>query len=482
MAGFFNNNPEPVDDGQQSVSGLVKEFNRQFSVVNEGGCAAVFRRVFDPVRHRFHFERISFTDFRSLYLNRTVQTGIGKDGKPKYAQAADAWLRNPHRKQYLGGVVFDPTGRFDEGVLNLWHGFGVSPIPGSWQRLKDHLRYVLCAGKVDGYEYVMDWSARLVQFPAEQGEVAIVMRGIEGCGKGLFGNSLRRLLGQHGVAISNSKHLTGNFNGHLRDTVLLFVDEAFYAGDKAHVGILRALVTEAYFILEGKYRDAIECPNYLHIVMASNEDWVVPASLDSRRWLVLDVLPTRAGDLAYFDRIYQELEAGGYEAMLHELLHRDISNFNPRKVPNTAGLEEQRKLSLHIPEQWWHDVLHRGYVFASKPGLEAHFGQWHDEVATEILFASYQAFSKEHRDRHPMSRETFGRFMTNTVKAEARRLSDAVVGEHLADVPNVFGGTTRKAEVVKAARPPGYHLGALGGCRTAFSTETGLTFEWPEEP
>ena len=55
-----------------------------------------------------------------------------------------------------------------------------------------------------------------------------------------------RILGQHALHISNSKHLVGNFNAHLRDCVLLFADEAFYAGDKAHVGVLNSLITEPY--------------------------------------------------------------------------------------------------------------------------------------------------------------------------------------------------------------------------------------------
>jgi Family of unknown function (DUF5906) len=390
------------------------------------------------------------------------------------------WRRNSNQPA-SGKPGAVQTGKNTEGTLNLWRGFGVKPTPGSWQKLREHLLNVICSGETEHYEYVLSWSARLVQYPAEQGEVAVVMRGIEGCGKGIFARALRRILGQHGLAISNPKHLTGTFNAHLRDCVFLFADECFFAGDKAHVGTLKALITEPTLTIEGKYQNAIEVPNFLHLLMASNEEWVVPASLDSRRWLVLDVLGIRAGDHAYFDGIYEELNNGGYKAMLHELLKRDISEFNPRKVPNTIGLEEQRKLSLPVPALWWHDVLHRGYIFASKLGLEIHFQKWHEEVSTELLFASYSAFSEKRRDRHPMSRETFGRFMTNTVKAQSRRLRDAVVGERLADVETGYGGTTRKAEAVRAARPTGYHLGLLGSCRTNFATETGLKFAWPED-
>jgi Family of unknown function (DUF5906) len=380
--------PETDDPDHASVREVIDEFNAKYMVVNDGGRAVIFRETVDPVLKRPYFERIKFEDFRGLYLNHRVKTGQDENGKPKYAQSADLWLRNRKRRQYIGGVVFDPSGRaVPTDKLNLWRGFGVEPKPGgSWELLKDHLLKIVCAGSEELRDYVLNWSARLVQYPAEQGEVAIVMRGGEGAGKGIFARALKTLLGQHGLAATNPKHLTGNFNMHLRDCVFLFADECFVPNDKAHAGVLRAIVTEPTITIEGKYQNAVEAPNFLHIIMASNEEWVVPAALDSRRWLVLDVPNLKAGDLAYFSAIYKELDNGGYEAMLHELLHRDLSDFNQRKVPHTAGLDAQRKLSLPVPELWWEEVLHRGYVFTSKHGLEDHFMEWHDKVSTDLLF------------------------------------------------------------------------------------------------
>ncbi len=92
----------------------------------------------------------------------------------------------------------------------------VKPRPGSWARLQEHILKIVCAGDKNLRDWLMGWMARLVQCPGEQGEVAVVMRGIEGCGKGTLAKALLHILGQHGMAISNAKHLTGNFNGHLR--------------------------------------------------------------------------------------------------------------------------------------------------------------------------------------------------------------------------------------------------------------------------
>ena len=108
--------------------------------------------------------------------------------------------------------------------------------------------------------------------------------------------------------------------------------------------------------------------------MASNSRWVVPASLEARRFFVLDVSNEKARDYAYFQAIHDELESGGYEAMLRDLLKINLANFNVADVPQTEGLQEQKKLSLKTEEKWLHEVLTRGYVWESKLGLEDELG------------------------------------------------------------------------------------------------------------
>ena len=471
-----------VMDAPRSVEGspaaLLEEFNERFFVLNENGKAVVYEPAFDTILRRRLHTRITFEDFKKIYLNRRVKVGTDKDGLPIWKPAADFWLKHPDRRQYIGGVTFDPSGKHCRpDVMNLWQGYAVEPKPGTWTQLRAHIFRIVCAENREHFDFLIGWLARMVQFPAEQGEVAVVLKGIEGAGKGIVAKTMLRILGQHGLAISNSKHLTSNFNSHLRDAVFLFADEAFFAGDRGHVGVLKSLITEPFLTVEAKYQNAVQTPNYLHLMMASNEEWVVPASLEARRFFVLNVLPDRANDHKYFGGIMAEMEAGGYEAMLHDLLGRDLTGYNPRRVPVTEGLQEQRKLSLGTDAGWWLDCLHRGYVFKSKLGMESFFSEWHAELSTEVLFASYEAFARDRHERHPMAREAFGRFMS-TMGARSVRPRNAVIGEAIMDVDNPYGSTTRKAALVRKARSTGYSLGDLAMARAAFSAATGLTPAW----
>jgi hypothetical protein len=466
--------PDPVEE-------LLAEFNRKYMVVNETGKALIYEPSFDPILGRKYYLRIVFGDLQKFYLNRIVQTGVDGEGNPVFEPVARVWLHHPKRRQYLGGIVFDPSGKHkDRDVLNLWQEFAVKPGPGSWMKMKEHILNVVCSGNREFYDYVLNWSARMIQFPDQRGEVAIVMKGVEGAGKGIFANALRHIIGHHSMKISNAKHLVGNFNLHLRDCVFLFADEAFYAGDKQHVGVLKSIITEDSLTIEGKNANVVEAPNFLHLMMSSNEDWVVPAGPEARRFMVLLVANTKVKNFAYFKAVHEEMDNGGYGAMMHELMHRDLTGFNVRDVPDTEGLREQKKLSLGTSDAWWLDVLHRGYVYKSKLGLEDYFGEWHETITTEVLFTSYTEFAKAKNERHPMSREFFGQFMVK-MGGEYTQPRNAVVGEHITDATTGFGNTSRQCALVRKDRATGYKLRTLQQARAAFFDATNLPVEWEED-
>lgn len=469
-----------VADVDQSPSDAVmSEFNRRYMVVNEAGRAVIYAPSYDAVLKRERFDRMTFEDLKRLYLNRRVKVGSDDKGKAMMRPAADIWLTSPDRKQFIGGVTFDPAGRCrDDSVLNLWKGFTTKAARGDWSLMRAHILDVLCNRDRERFDYLMGWLARMLQQPDSQGEVAVVLKGGEGTGKGTLAKALLCIIGHHALAISNSKHLTGNFNAHLRDVVFLFADEAFFAGDKAGIGSLKSLITEPYLTVEAKYQNAVQIPNFLHILMASNEEWVVPASLDARRFFVLEVPDTKKGNHAHFAAVIEQMKAGGYEAMLHDLLAYDLSAFNVRDVPITEGLQNQKKLSLDTTNAWWMDVLHRGYVWKSRCGLQDYFGDWHDKATTELLYASYAEFAATHRERHPLSREMFGKAMRSFGCQGGKRIPNGVVGEQMADVENPYGGSSRKGVLIRATQPPGFHIGALDIAREAFTNTTLLAVEW----
>jgi Family of unknown function (DUF5906) len=362
--------------------------NAEYFVVQDGGRTSVCSEVMEEGLNHTRLTFQSFNAFRELHLHQTIKTA------DKPTPMGHAWLMNPKRRQYKRIVMSPLVDR--PGCYNLWRGFSVDPTPGDWSLFRDHILGVACDGDTTVYEYVLDWMATAVQFPDRPAGTSIVMRGDEGSGKGYLVRMYGRLWGRHYQTVTSSKHLVGCFNGHLRNCILLFADEAFYAGDKAGEQVLKALITEPTLNIEEKGRDIEVMPNMLHIMMASNSDWVVPAAMDARRFCVLDVSGEHVKGRTYFNTIDEQMEAGGLAAMLYDLQRRDLSGFDIGKVPKTRGLVDQKKLSLSGISAWWYQVLHRGgFMVWDKEEKREVLQDWQERVPRGTLFEDYLKTAKD---------------------------------------------------------------------------------------
>ncbi len=405
---------------------------------------------------RRRFERSTFEDLRGLYLNRKIQVGSDKDGRAILKNQASMWLEHPRRRDYLGGLVFAPGKELPPDQFNLWQGFAVQPAPGDWSLLREHIRSVICRGNSAVDAYLMGWLARAFQLPAKQGETAVVLKGDQGSGKGVLGRAMARIFGQHGLQITHAKHLTGNFNAHLRDLCFLFADEALFAGDRAHDGVLKGLVTEPTLTIEGKFQNAVSVPNMLHVMLASNEKWVVPAGKDDRRFLVLDVASTHRRSAAYFGPLFAQLEAGGYAAVLHDLLALDISRFDVRAVPSTDAHVDQKTRSLRGVDAWLYECLQMGSMAGESwttKGLE---------VSKRAAFVDYERFHQKTREYRAEQYEGFGKSLRASLDDTAHDYR-----------PRAQGG---------AKREYWYRFDGLDLCRAAFAKSLNAPdLTWAEE-
>ncbi|GMV70897.1 MAG: hypothetical protein DYG93_08480 [Leptolyngbya sp. PLA2] len=346
---------------EEAVDPWLRRLNEQFAVVADfGGRCRVVWDEDDEVMGRKRLRHQAFEDFRNRFMHVQVQVGATDKGVPITKPLGQWWLQHEHRRQYER-VVFAPGRELGPHVYNMWQGFACDARPGDCSLFLAHVRENLCRGDERAYEYLMNWMARCVQRPAEPGEVAVVLRGKEGTGKGFVAKTFGGLFGRHYVQVTDPKHLVGSFNAHLQDIVVVFADEAFYAGDKKHASILKTIITESEKLVERKGVDAEPARNYVHLIMASNEDWVVPVGLEDRRFFVLDVGEGRMQDSAYFEAISQQMRSGGREALLHLLLTRDVSSFRVLgDRPLTDALAAQKQQTLRGPESVLLDYLVRG--------------------------------------------------------------------------------------------------------------------------
>lgn len=430
--------------------GVVDQLNELHAVVFEGGKFRIFTEETDPVLNRPFFQRSTKEDFENLYCNTLVEVG------DKLVTRSSLWIRSGKRRQYKG-VIFDPE-RDHKGWLNLWKGWAVQPVPGDWSLLKQLLLEVLVDGNEEHAEWVMNWMAYMVQKPSRAAEVAVCFRGHKGTGKGTLLRALTAMCGAHGMHISSPEHLVGRFNSHLQNCIFLFADEAFWAGDKAGESKLKQLVTEPTLTYEGKGRDAVAGKNMIHVGLASNNDWVVPAGLDGeRRFAVFEVNDSRKGDKKFFDALNRQMyREGGLSAMLHDLLVRDLGDWAPRDgTPQTKALMDQKIQSMDDVERWWYSRLVDGFMtFAN--------GDWdtsHVVAIKSLMRADYAEYARDQKMYRPADEIAFGMRLAKlvTLKTVLVRPTDTDYG----------------VKTSKDGRASAYQIPTLAECRRRMSEKFG---------
>lgn len=453
---------------EDAIHPVLRELNERFAIIgNMGGKCRVIEEVPDPVLNRPRLTRQSYDDFRNRFNRVLVPVpDPANPGQVKNVKAGKWWLEHP-QSRYYDHLIFSPK-EDRAGCYNLWRGYGVTATPGDRHlAFLDHTLNVVCRGSQAHYDYLMGWLARSVQEPWLPGEVAVVLRGGRGAGKGSWATWAMGLWGRHALQVSNPGHLVGNFNSHLRDCVFLFADEAFFAGDKRHESVLKTLITERNIMIEGKGVDAEMQPNFIHMLMASNDSWVVPAGMDERRYFVLDVSDERKNDHAYFTMLAEMQSSGGLENLLHHLLAMDLSKFNVRSVPGTEALKEQKLFSMSPEDEWWYHKLQMGIV------LPGHM-TWEPEVPCDALHNDYIAYVRDTGVMRRATSTSLGRFLKRACPDQYPRSFQRA---SLVDVTS-HDGFVQQAQ----RRTRWYELPRLEVARRRFEERFGFAGDWDAEP
>jgi Family of unknown function (DUF5906) len=393
-------------EGPRTLGYDVNLINEEYAVVKVGGDTLIYQE--SPAVHLVDYKLrlMTPTAFRTWFLNRETEVRDYR-GIIKPTTWANRWLRDPDRRQYEGFEFYPDRNNAvgTPGYLNLWHGFDFAPAPNpDWRRYKtfrDHLFNNVCNGDEKIYKWLFAFFAHMVQRPRERLGIALALRGNQGVGKTKVGAVFGTLFRRHWFLVDSPRYVTGNFNAHMASCLLLQADEATWAGDKDALGRLKGLITAETQFIEAKGVDPVPLPNYVRLVLTSNAGWVLPAEMDERRFVILDVHPRCAKNAAYFAQIDDEMNAGGYEHLLGDLLAVDLDKFNLRDFPKTKALLEQKFRSLNSVQAWWLERLMSGHTTKDAT-------TWNEAVSCGSLFDDYIALSEKRGIRRKDTHISFG--------------------------------------------------------------------------
>ena len=371
-------------DEQHPPDPLLRELSAKYVVVQfYGGKATVF------FLHNGRWEFISPRELVNAHANQPRVMGWNKRGNcPVMRNVASVWLEHPANQYYetaefLPGQIAPPT------VLNLWiepplkpaRQFAVNPNSADWYarwnnfpedllwrvyHFCEHTLVNMCDRDWEYFEFLVGFMIDAVINIHQTGEIAVVLRGPSGSGKGFWAKHFMQLFGRHHITLVNPKQLTGKFNAHLQDKSIVFADEAFFSRDDQHAASLKVLITDDEFFCEPKGVNGFMAPKRWRLIMASNNEHVIHAMKDDRRFFVLRVdAGEHNNDGEYFDKLDQEWERGEKAELFRMLTSPEARqwlacNWDSHARPVTKELTRQKEESLEGEDRVVFDLLSQG--------------------------------------------------------------------------------------------------------------------------
>lgn len=403
--------------------------------------------------------KATFLDRYAAY--RMPGQGTGRRGPPP--TEAQYWLQHELADHYTE-VIFDPgrpPGRCGK-ALNVWKGFAFIPAPGDWSLFRKHLLENIAQGDERAFQWLVNWMAKAVQQPGNPIGTVPILQGLPGTGKSVVARHFGALWNPHAIELTHANHVSGHFNAHVFGRRFIFIDEGTYGGDKQSAGVLKTRITEPFFLLEAKGVDAIRVANRSVYMIASNNESIVAADIGDRRWMVFRVGDGRKEDHAFFAAMEAQMQSGGYQAMLYDLLHHNCSvGPDPRTVIRTAALFDQVKRNMQPEARYIFEFLDRGQLPDTGRGEANRVSvrQMLHDLRTAVPGSSY------------VTEETLGKALRKFLSGTFIKRQTGTYDDYPEPEPHADRG-------LRQVRSTEYIFAPLTECRARFEQQVGMSIEW----
>ena len=152
----------------------------------------------------------------------------------------------------------------------------------------DKLILHLCNGNQEHAQWVINWLAGFLQ-TLKTSDVALVLRGAEGTGKGLFMEQIiAPLFGEDFTVTVDDDRLNSNFKGWIGEKLFFNLNEIAHDGRtrRAVINFIKVLITDRLIQMEAKNKDAVATEIFGNILITSNEVSPLEISVTDRRFTV----------------------------------------------------------------------------------------------------------------------------------------------------------------------------------------------------
>jgi hypothetical protein len=358
---------EPVDQREQDVPDIFdtedttvypyeitkKSFERRCFRVERPFAYAVLPKdnkfneppqLMCQVKVRQYFAAVEYLDF-------------DKDGNTVRRPFMDRWLRDKTHRE-VTKLTLDPQ-NLDRKAYNMWQPYTASflqavpdaQVEAAVEPFILHIRDVIANGDETHATWFLDWLANMVKRPHQKSNVAILLYGKQGCGKGIILDFMRTsVLGQHCTYQTSNpeRDILDKFSSGMVGRVLVQLDEV--KALHGHSDVLKDLITGDTFVYEEKYAKAVTTKNYANMVFTTNNENALSVPMDDRRHVLFRCSDKYKGNEAYFSTLHAHLKKPDTARAVYQyLMGRDLSAYPDdfqHGRPRTNYFTESQKSSI----------------------------------------------------------------------------------------------------------------------------------------
>jgi len=310
-------------------------------------------------------------------------------------------LSNPHHEgcKVVVAERWDPrsssliTKRGRIEYLNSWRGFNIKPVAGNVKPFYSHLAFI-CPDPKEA-EALTDFLAHMIQQPWERPTWSPVhVSPSEGLGRGLLHTLIELITLPYSATVTPQELFESPYNDYLKNTLWIGVEETETKSARGANPRLRELITARTANINPKYGKQLHSyPLYARLFFMTNEIDALPIKESDRRfWVIGPSEPgyrPKAG--SYYEKFARWIERTETQsAVLHDLLHRDISKFTFGRLPFKTKLKDQMRAATRLPTEKALHFIRNSKQFpgiAPSPVIVKWMEEWldhHRQHASEI--------------------------------------------------------------------------------------------------
>ena len=164
--------------------------------------------------------------------------------------------------------------------------------------------------------------------PGEKVRTSIAIRGSYGDGKSIVTEKLfAPILGDLQLRVANQRLVLGDFNEAMVGKLVVTLEEAAFAGDKAAFDRLKEQVTGDRIVINPKFKAPITIDNHARMLVVSNHAHFMYIKPFDRRYTVLESTDAWNGTQK-FPAMLEQWTNGGAERFLYECKNHTFRKFD----------------------------------------------------------------------------------------------------------------------------------------------------------